>query len=68
MEDLFQFEDVANDNIGKDEELTSDQIEVLDEVSHIIDVEMVNNLDQMYDDMAAQDEVMNMYEKGLDTW
>ena len=48
--------------------LTKDQIEVLDEVSHIIDTEIIENLEEQYDEMSEKEFIQSMYEKGLGVW
>jgi len=45
-------------------EYTSDQIEVLNEISKQIDKDIIENLDEQFE----QERIMTMYENGLNTW
>ena len=54
---------------GKKEEYTKDQMEVLDEISHIIDMEIAENIEEMFfAEMAEHEKAMEMYEGGLNSW
>jgi len=45
-------------------EYTKDQIEVLERVGEIIETEMIDNLDEQFE----EEQTNNMYEKGLGIW